>query len=341
MRLAPIAFIALSLLAGCRRAGAEPFDPNNPDLLAPCPSGAPHLAVGLRASAYDSEQVLLRFTTDFEQCQGTIVSSATYGTISTVSALPDGTDVVGFLSGYGRDGSIVLFDGTNELGTIEAEGVAPISIAPLTFEGSPAFVVVWGDSSSSSATGERIDVYSTELALLGSWDVPWEITRATAPITNLTDRIAAWDAGNGLQEFRSDPGATSLATTGELQIAQPSATYSATSLDVVGSNVRTATAKGVLYWRSGLAPAFLGPVHCRYPVTGADVLPDGNESYEHALVDRDAPEEASLVLVRGVLEGASESTSEIYVLGHRGDCRQMLSIPSTHHAVGMAWSGER
>lgn len=329
-------FAVLSMLAGCRRNGTGPIDPGRPDQLAPCGEGL-HLVMGLQAPSTDKEQALLRFTQDLAQCQGAIVRYDDYGTLSTVGGLPDGTDMVGFRGDFGYGGVLARFDGQTSIGRIEDPMFYPIGIAPLTFHGQPAIAVAWGSGSSSSDSGERLDIYAqADLAPLGSWDTSYELVRVAAPPSGQADRVAAM-IGGGLQEYRADPGGATLATTGELQVAKPSTVGWARSLDVSGVDVRAATQRGVMSWRTGQAPAFLGPVQCRWPDTTTTPLPSDDAAYVSAVIDRSSPDD-TLVVVDGEVAG-SDADTFLYVLRPRGECGLIAEIPSGYRAVSIAWSG--
>ncbi len=336
MRRLACSLALLVLLAGCRR-GPGAIDPLRPDQLAPCPSGAPHLVIALATGHSDEEQALLRYDQTLSACRGAVVPYADYGTIASVGGLSDGTDLVGFSGPYGRGGLLVRFEETTERGRVEDESLLPVSIAALSFEGRPAVAVVWG-SRSSSDDGDRLDVYAEDdLARLGSWDVTYSLVRAAAPPSGQPGRIAAL-IGEGLQEYRADPGGTTLATTGELQVARPSNTGVLRSLDVLGDRVRVAGDDGVLSWRLGAAPAFLGPVHCRWPRTTSSPLPEETADHAAALVDPSAPDE-SLVLVSGELRGGSDASSHLFRMTPRGECELVESMPGRYRGVAMSWAG--
>jgi hypothetical protein len=333
MRLAARFLLVVALLAcaGCRRGPDGPIDPTSSGL-AVCPSS--HLVIGLRAP-YDQTQAIARFTMDLAPCRGAALPTGEHGTISAVGALSDGTDLVGFSDSYGGSGTLARVDGASVTAEIDDEEAYPISIAPLTYGGQPAVAVVWGDGGSSTNSGERLDVYAeVGLAPLASFTVSSELISAAAAPSGQPARLAGLIAG-GLQEYR--PELASLATTGELQVALPSGVYYRRSLDVRGDEVRVASREGVASWRAGTAPAFLGPVHCRWPDTVDTRLPGEAAEYVTALVDPRAPGD-SLVLVTGELEGGSVSTSHLFVLRPRGECLLFASMPENLSGAGMALS---
>ncbi len=324
--------VALLSCAGCRRAGG-PVDPTSPELAA-CPSGEPHLVIGLQALRGDATQALARFTADLAPCRGASLPSDELGTIVAVGALADGTDLAGFSNSYGGGGRLVRVDGASVTAQIEDESDYPISIAPLSYEGQAAVAVVWGEKSTSDS-GERIEIYAeADLASLARFDVASELIAAVPAPSGQPSRLAGLING-GLQEYRPELG--SLATTGELQVALPSGVYYRKALHVRGADVRVTARQGVLSWRAGSAPAFLGPVSCRWPDTIDTRLPVETAEYGAALVDARAPDD-SLVLVSGELDGGSEETSHLFVLRPRGECLRLASMSEDHRAVAMAFS---
>lgn len=293
--------------------------------------------IALATGHSDEEQALLRYDETLSPCRGAVVPYADYGTIASVGGLSDGTDLVGFSGPYGRGGLLVRFEERTERGRVEDASLLPISITALSFEGRAAVAVVWG-SRSSSDNGDRLDVYAEDdLALLGSWDVSSSLVRAARAPSGQPGRLAAL-IGDGLQEHRADPGGTTLATTGELQVARPSNTGVLRSLDVSGDRVRVAGDDGVLSWRLGAAPAFLGPVQCRWPRTTSSSLPEETADHVAALIDPSAPDE-SLVLVSGELRGGSEARSHLYRMTPRGECELVESMPGRYRAVAMSFAG--
>lgn len=343
MRCVGLATLVLVLsLAGCRRPGTGPgtgpIDPGRPDQHAPCPEGAPHLLVGLTSASSSSEQAVARFTRDLRQCRGLVVASSTYGTIRVVGGLPDGTDLVGFAASYGRGGALVRFGPDRELGRVESTSEYPISIAAVMFQSQPAVAVAWGSGQSSSDHGERVEVYAqSDLRVLASWEVSYAFVRVAAAPSGQPERLAG-AINEGLQEYRADPGATSLATTGELRVAAPNGVGYLRSLDVAGGHARATVDRGVLSWQHGIAPAFLGPVHCVWPDTADTELPVSDATYPSAVIELASPEE-SLVVVRGQLEGGSDELTHIYTMRRRGECRHEMSFARSHAAVSLAWSG--
>ena len=333
MRARALLLVALLACAGCRRGPGGPVDPTNADL-SPCPSGAPHLVVGLRAP-YEATQAIARYTHDLTLCRGAALPAAEHGAIVAVGALADGADVVGFQGDY-RGGKLARIEGASITAQVEDEAAYPISIAPVTYEGQPAIAVVWGTRNSSSFDGERVAIYAEAgLASLASFDVASELIAVTAPPSGQPSRLAGLIAG-GLQEYR--PELASLATTGELQVALPSGVFYRNTLDVRGAEVRVASREGVLSWRAGSAPAFLGPVSCRWPDTVDTRLPVEAAEYLAAVVDPRAPDD-TLVLVSGELEGGSDVTSHLFVLRPRGECLFVGPMMlEDHHAVAMAFS---
>ncbi len=323
-------------LAGCRRGPSTTVDPMSPDSYGVCPEGAPHLVVALAVNTSEVEQALLRFTEDLAPCRGAVLPDDPFGTIETVGGLADGTDVVGFSDYYGGGRLVRLAEGT-ELARIEDEQWAPIGFGALTFRGQSAVATVWG-SRSSSDSGERLDVYAQDgLAPLGGWEVSYELVRAAAPPTGQADRIATM-VGDGLREQRADPGATTLATTGEITVTRPNNSGYVRSLDVSGSRVRVAVSRGVLSWTAGAAPAFLGPVRCEWPATTDTPLPGEDADYVAAVIDPSDPEQ-TLVIVNGELSGGSETRSHLYRMQRRGECELVAVIPPDWRGIAMAWAG--
>jgi hypothetical protein len=337
-----IALATLVLCAGCLRNTGGPIDPDNPDDLAPCPTDRAHLAVAIRAVDYESTPAVLRMIEgSFEQCRGISLPSADYGDVHTIGGMPDGSEVVGFRSGSFYGGSVVRFDGSEETGRIEDDMLYPIGIAPITFEGQDAIAVTWAAGTpSSSDSGELITVHAhPSLAQLGGWDISYQSIRAAPPLTGQGSRMSVLMNGAGLQEMRADPGASTLATTGELQVSIPFTVGVLRSLDVEGARARVAGDNGVLYYEHEQGGnAFLGPAYCRWPSVFGTLIPTETADYVTALIDTGDPD-LTIALVDGILEGRDIHTTHVVTLTHRGECELLFSIPTTHDAVAIAWAG--
>lgn len=335
MRARALVLVALLSCAGCRRGpDGGPVDPTNPGLSA-CPSGEPHLVIGLDAPYDETQQAIARYTRELVPCRGASLPRSELGRITSVGALADGTDLAGFADDYGGGGTLVRVDGASVTAQIEDESAYPISISTLTYEGQPAAAVVWGEEGSSSGSGERVEIYAeANLASLASFDVASELMAAGAPPSGQPSRLAGLING-GLQEYR--PELASLATTGELQVALPSGVYYREALHVRGADVRVTAREGVLSWRAGSAPAFLGPVSCRWPDTVDTRLPGESATYEAAVVDPRAPDD-TIVAIDGELEGGSMESSHLFLLRPRGECLRVASMPEGRRAVALALS---
>lgn len=332
MRLTGLLLFSLALLAapGCRRAAPDPLDPNQPGQHPVCPDA--HVVMGLQAIHYEATQALLRFTADRSPCAGVLLPASDFGTLRTVGVLSDGSDLVGFAGSYGG-GALVRVDGATVLDRVDDEAFYPISIVAVRIDGTPAAAVVWGSGSSSSDSGERLDVYAeADLSLLGRWEVSSETTRVARAPGDSAGRLAL-TVREGMQVVRAERGATTPPMAGELQVARPNGAGSVRSLHVDGEHVRMAAAKGVLAWQLGTAPAFLGPVQCRWPDTLDTPLPAENADHLAALVDPNAPED-TWVLVDGDVEG-TDARSHLYLLRPRGECALIGSISPDHRAVAL------
>ncbi len=327
---------ALLLLAGCARQPIT-LNPGDTSSQPVCPSG-PHLLVGAVASGSPVSQTLLRYDASLQPCRGLQLDYSTYGSLTLVGGLQDGTDLVGFVGDYGRGGSLVHVDGGMVLDRIDRDDLSPISVSPITFQSQPAVAVLWGDASSSSDSGDTLEIYREQgWSLVGSWHVSYEFVRVSAAPSGQPDRIAGL-IHDGLQEYRVDPGAASLATTGELQVAIPNNAYSRSSLDVLGTDVRVGTKGGVLSWSAGLAPAFLGPVACNSPDPAGTPLPAEDAEYVGAVLDAGSAG-GSLALVHGAIRGGSGTATYLYRMGAHGECTQLGAYPSDYSAASIAWSG--
>lgn len=86
-----------------------------------------------------------------------------------------------------------------------------------------------------------------------------------------------------------------------------------------------------------MAPAFLGPVDCRWGAFAGTPLPEEDADYVAAVIDREAPDD-SFVLVSGALRDGSESGVYLYRMMPRGECELVGGIPSGYGAVAMAWT---
>jgi hypothetical protein len=336
---APLLLIVV--LAGCRGGVVGPIDPTDPGPLSACPTG-PHLSVALGVREWGEEQSILRFAAgSFAQCQGFVPPVMEYGDLVTIGGLDDGSEVLGFIDASRRGGAIARVDGEAVTAHLLSEELFPIGISPLSFAGESAVAVVWGSSfGSSSDSGEFLSVHrASDLSELDGWDVSWSSVRAAAPASGQQQRLAVLENGASMQEMRADPGATTLATTGELVVSIPFGSGTSRSLDVLAGEVRVAGDDGVLYWRSGSGNAFLGPVTCRWPATTSTRLPAEGSEYRGALIEPNDPTDLTVVLVSGELEGGSEERSHVYLMRHRGDCEHVFSIADTHDAVAIAWAG--
>lgn len=339
----PFVLLAFVLLAGaavvgCGRADDTGPDPTNPGALAPCPAG--HYTLALRASHYEAEPAIVRFDASLRACQG--VRFVELGSPRAVGGLPSGDDLVGFAPGYGGSGQLVRVAGTTVEVIASDEALFPISIAPLTWQGTPAVAVLWGDGELGREEGERIDIYAEAgLSLLGSWTgfgYPY-VTAVGPAVSGQTARVAGIYGGD-LQEYRSDPGADTLATTDELIVQRPSWSGTVGSLDVRGDRVIAGGSNGVLYWRRGMPEAFLGPLRCRWPYHVGTPLVGDDASYGEVAIDATDPE-ATLVLVNGALDGGSSRDDHLYRLHPRGECEHVYTVPDTHGAVSLGWAGPR
>lgn len=333
MRLALRASLVLALLAcaGCRRAPGDPIDPTNTNL-AECPAGEPHLVVGLASAHADTDQALLRFTESLAPCRGAVLPQDELGTLSAVGALSDGTDLAGFSTYFSNGGVLARVDGESVVARIEDAQAMPIDIAAIDFEGRPAAAVVWGSRSSSTDSGSRLDIYAEDLTKLASFAISSNLFRVAPEPGGDASRIAGLVSG-GLQVYR--PELDALATTGELQVASPSTSGNLKDLHVRGDLVRAVGTKGVLSWRAGDAPAFLGPVQCRWPDTLGTPLPAESAEYVSAIVDPRNLDD-TLVVVNGELEEGSDEISHIYALRPRGECRLVASIKREYRALSIA-----
>lgn len=328
--------LALSLTAGCRRGdGVSRPTPSDPTRLDACPAG-PHLLMGLFLRTSSAEPALLRFDAALQPCQGLSLPDEEWGTLETVGGLRDGRDLVGFSTT--RGGSVVIFDGTAEAGRVESDEYRPISVTEVPLEGG-ALAVLWGSLSSSSRSGEQLNLYRlSDLSLIGSFDADWEDKAVTPAPSGQASRFATLRSPDGLQEYRLDPGATEPSTTGELQIALPRG-GTANAIDLVGgepgAGIVVAQDDGISWWSPELPRAFLGPTHCQWPAFAGTPLPANDADYASVAADGDA----ALALVDGELEGGSEEQYHLYRMTRRGECELLYSIPDTHRAVALAWSG--
>lgn len=325
-------------IAGCGRVDDTGPDPSNPDALEPCPAG--HYSLLLRATDYEADPALVRFDQNLRGCRGARFTEL--GDPRAVGGLPSGDDLVGFAGSYSTSGQLVRLSG----GTVEVvksdEVLFPISIAPLTWDGQPAVAVLWGEGDLGREEGERVDVYAEAgLATLGSWEVggyPY-VTAIGPAVSGQTARLAGI-VGGDLQEYRSDPGADTLATTDELVVRRPSWSGNVDSLDVRGGRVVAGGDDGVIRWELGMPEAFLGPLQCRWPHYVGTPLPEARASYGDVAIDL-TDFEATLVLVDGALEGGSTRADHLYRIHRRGECELVYTVPDTHAAVSLSWAGPR
>lgn len=323
----------VALIAGCR--GGGPIDPGQVDRFAACPAGEPHLVLGLRLAHSDVEHALFRFDANLGPCRGLVLPNEDYSSLRAVGGLPDGRDLVGVTGDYSHPNALIVFDGQNEVARVEDDAYVPMSIAPIE-HGGPAVAVLWGSGDPGRENGERLDIYARDtFALIASFDATWDHKAVSPAPSGQPDRLAILEYA-GLQEYRIDPGATSLATTGELQVALPRDSGAANALDIVGGEVVAAQNDGIGRWALGEAPAFLGPVHCAWPAISGDRLPVADANYTSVVHGRDG---RAIALVDGELEGGSEEDDFVFQISDRGECELVLAVPDTHAAIGLAWSG--
>ncbi len=321
-----LAGLLLAALPGCRVSGGPTIDPTDPTALPACPPGR-HLLVALRVRQSGNNAALLRFTPDLAPCAG-ISFTSDLGTPTAVGGLPDGRELVGFTGSY-DSGSLVVFEGDLPALSVEDESYHPISMAVV--DGASTLAVLWGTDSG----GERLDLYRLPaLEPLGSYDAAWENQSVSAALSGQPSRLALTQQGEGIQELRIDPGAASLATTGELQVGFPT-NARASAVALVSGGAWAATSDGLSFWPLGQSHGFLGPTRCMWPATAETPLPDGEETYHSvAPVGDDA-----VTLVTGRLgEGGSETTL-IYRMTRRGECELLFAVGDTHRGVALAWSG--
>lgn len=326
----PLALMIVAL-PGCRRDPVMRANPTDPTRVSECPAG-PHLAMGLHLRTSGAEPALLRFDASLQPCRGISLPDEDWGALVEVGGLSDGRDAVGFSGGRGGSGAVVIFDGDREVARVESDSYRPISISEVAIEGG-ALAILWGSASSSSDSGEALELYRlSDLSLIGTYDADWE-DKVVAPAPSGQAARFAQVEYDGLQEYRLDPGGAEPSTTGELQVAlTPGAPNDA---DVVGGQVVVAQHDGVSWWSPGLPEAFLGPVHCQWPAFAGTPLPEADADYIAVAQDGDA----ALVLVDGELEGGSDEQGFLYRITRRGECELLHAIPDTHRAVALAWSG--
>ncbi|MCB9592583.1 MAG: hypothetical protein H6719_07615 [Sandaracinaceae bacterium] len=346
MRSLVVLVLGGAVLAGCFvDVGGGGPDPRRPQDLDACPDGVPHLLVGLQStsSIFDddpAEQVVLRFTPDFDGCRGLVVPSSEYGEIYSVGGLPDGSDLVGFDGNRfsALPGAVVRFRGQDEVDRVQDPSLLPIAARPITFGGAPAVAILWGHQGGSGVVNDRLDVVAREqlTQVLGSWTVPRDLL-AIGPALTDGDRLSGLVQWDGLQGYRIDAGAETLSTTGELQVPLPPA-GTTHAMDVHGGVAQIATHDGVSFWTSGASPAFVGPRYCRHATRVGGALPMENADYVDVAIDLATPSEAALALVYGSLDVASTST-HVFRLQRRGECERVYTVPEPYRGQAIAWSG--
>ncbi|MGE0785654.1 MAG: hypothetical protein AB7S26_08195 [Sandaracinaceae bacterium] len=329
MRSLAVALWVGMAIAGCRSGGRTMMiDPGRS--LPECPAG-PHLALALQLRDSSADHALLRFDSSLAQCRGVALARMTYASPSAVGGLPDGREVIGF-GGYNQSGQLAVVEGDTPRVIAESPQTFPVSFAVID-HGGPMLAVLWGNGSSGS--GDHIDLYRLPaLELTDTFDASFDHVGVSAPPSGMPDRLGLLDAGDGVQEARLDPGAESLATTGELQLTIPSFQHY-TAMHVVGADVVGAAEDGLVYWSRGMPEAFLGPTPCGWAATSTTVLPGEQAEYIGAAhFGSDA-----IALVRGALEDGADTSGGLYTITRRGECVLLVAIPDTHEPVGMAWSG--
>lgn len=334
--LPPLALVVALAAPGCRVTTDDgpdpmrPIDPTDPSALPACPAG-PHVSIAVRLRDSRADHAILRLDSNLEPCQGTVLPRMQFGSPTAIGGLPDGREVLG-LGGYNSYGDLAVLNGNEASFLLEDQPDYPTSFAMVNM-GQATLAILWG--SSSSGSGERLFLVEYPgLVNYQELDASYEHRAVGGAPSGQSQRLSLMQAGEGLQELRMDPGAASLATTGELQVAVPG-NGSPNNLDVVDGRAVAAVPDGVVYWERGTSNAFLGPVRCVWPATTDTRLPNEGDDYLAALVHG----EQMLALVDGGPEGSEDETGALYLMTRRGECTLIGTIPDSHAPVSMTWVG--
>ena len=152
------------------------------------------------------------------------------------------------------------------LAEVEDPDLFPASASAVLFNGLAHVAVLWVTFSTERAT--RLDILTpTDLRTVASYgDLAFDLKGVGPAIADPSNRLSGLVVGDGIQVYRADDGATSLANLGELQVATSEAQIR--SIDVVGDRLLVAANEGLMRWTPGASNALLGPVQCAWPDPG-------------------------------------------------------------------------
>ena len=334
MRIVFVGMFLLSIAtAGCRPV-RDPID-IPPEALEPCYVGRPHLLVAAQSRESGVDEAVLRFNDDLTECRGiTLPSEELNGDVEMVAGLSDGTDIVGV---SGSSGGVVLGyrDGTAMM-RLDDSTDYPRDAVEVLYGGATHLAVMWASRTSERST--RIDIATTDsLTVVASFDdLPFELRAIGAALGEQVHRMSGMLIGDGVQVYRADDGATSLAINGEPQVA--SSQSQMRSIDVIDGRVLIASDDGLLRWSPGLSTALNGPLPCNWPDPAQTPLPVETARYIDATWDLDDPSVA-IALVDGDRIDMVDANTHLYRVQQHGECALIRSIPDSRAGVSIAWSG--
>lgn len=296
-----------------------------------CPSGEPHMIIGMRPLEYDADSAIARLDSSLRPCRGRDFIGDE-GSVTSVSGTRRGQDLVGFDSGQFH-----LFDGNSQVWGLQHEDsrLSVGSIFTMGFAGSEVAGVLWHNSSNS---GDSVDLVSLDSSEgLAHYDANYGDIGAGPSLDGSENRFSGLIDWEGIQHYRTESTASTLGTTGERQVAAPRAGQF-NELSVADGRALIAADDGILYWNNDETQAFLGPIRCVWPASRGGVIPDGEEEYLAVAQDLES-EHHFLAAVSGTLVGDEDRGSYIFRMSTRGECELVVYADSAHQIVSIAWSG--
>lgn len=295
-----------------------------------CPSGEPHLIIGMTPLIYDADSAIARLDSSLRPCRGRDFIGDE-GDITSVSGTRRGHDLVGFYSG-----KFFLVDGNEQIWGLQSENsrLSVGSIFTMGLAGSEVAGVVWYTSSN---WGDTVTLVSLEGDELTSYDASHSLIGAGPSLDGSENRFSGLINWEGVQHYRTESGASTLGATDERQVAAPRAGQ-LNELSVADGRAMIAAEGGILYWSDDETHAFLGPIRCAWPASRGGEIPDGEEEYLAVAQDLES-DHHFLAAVSGTLEGNEDRGSYIFRINTRGECELVVSADEAHRIISISWSG--
>jgi hypothetical protein len=289
--------------------------------------------VGVRSSDFTGSRIVRR-DEGLNACRG-LELPGDLGNVTAVGGASSGLDFAGF-----ENGEVLALhpDGLGwELDLGERHPVG--ALFTIQYQGREVLVVLWMDYGGSSGEFLKLIEIDNQITIK-HFDVSFSVNDAARAVDGSAERIATEYDSDGIQHYRIDPMGDTLATGGERQIPRPSSLAGVFRDLSVDAGVALITAqRGVMYWRDGESPAFLGPVACVWPAHSGGPLPEPDDAeYVAAVADR-AVSGTFLVLVEGSLTGSGQDGSYVFRMSHRGECGMVIEASEGDVITDVAWSG--